>query len=408
VVPYDLAERGGVKHHAHDLAAALRAGGDEVLIVGPSSTPIDRGTLDGSRIPPRRGFGGQSPPAPHASDDAHTRRLGGVINVRSNGSDNRLALLVSPLAVWRFFRRERFDVVHVHEPPVPSLPYWTAWFARHMPQVCTFHAYAEHSPPLMRVARRLWAGLQFGFFQRGIAVSQAAADYTRLTWKRPLTIVPNGVRTDLFRPADQPRAADDGPLRLLFVGRIGDARKGFACLLAAYEALRARGVPVTLDVVGELGGAPLPAPRPGLTYHGPLPLHDLIARYRACDLFVAPSTGQESFGIVLAEAMACGRPIVCSDIDGYRRTVDERGACLVPPRDPEALAAAIARLAARPEERWRMGAINRDKARSYDWTRVAAQVREVYEAAIEDRAARGPRAVLPAAEPSVRRRIGAS
>lgn len=363
VVPYDLAERGGVKHHVHDLAAALRAQGDEVFVVGPSSRP---------------------------SRDERTLGFGGVVNVRANGSDNRVALFVSPLAVWRFFREQRFDVVHVHEPPVPSLTYWTAWLARHMPQVCTFHAYAERSPVAMRIARRLWARLQFGSFQRAIAVSEAAAEYTRLTWTRPLEIVPNGVRTDLFRPADDPPQAGEGPLRLLFVGRLGDARKGFAYLLDAWQRLRARGVAATLDVVGELGGAAPPEPLPGLRYHGALPLQGLIEQYQRCDLFVAPSTGQESFGIVLAEAMACGRPIVCSDIDGYRRTVDPRGACLVPARDAGALTAALVRLAGRPEERWRMGAINRERARAYDWSRVASRVREVYAGAIEDHAvARG-------------------
>jgi len=136
---------------------------------------------------------------------------------------------------------------------------------------------------------------------------------------------------------------------------VGDPRKGLRHLLVAYDQLRARGVAATLDIVGELGGATPPSPRHGLTYHGPLHLADLLAHYRACDVFVAPSTGQESFGIVLLEAMACGRPVVCSDIEGYRRTVDPQGALLLPPGDADALAQGLAELAGQPARRQRMG-----------------------------------------------------
>src|SRR5204862_7264267 len=142
-------------------------------------------------------------------------------------------------------------------------------------------------------------------------------------------------------------------------------------LFEAYAGLLARRLPVTLDVVGELGQAEPPPSLPGLTYHGAVAFERLSQLYRSCDVFVAPSTGQESFGIVLLEAMACARPVVCSDIPGYRQVVDPDGSRLVPPGDAGQLADAIAELARQPDLRRRMGASNCARARAYDWSLVA-------------------------------------
>src|SRR5262249_13966711 len=156
----------------------------------------------------------------------------------------------------------------------------------------------------------------FPWFQRAIAVSRSAARYAKNAWRGPLAIIPNGVSNALFRPASAPSIADE--VRLLFVGRIGDRRKGARSLFDALPGPVARGLRVTLDVVGELGDAAPPPAVPGLRYHGAVGTERLAELYRACDVFVAPSTGQESFGIVLLEAMASGKHVVCSDIDGYR------------------------------------------------------------------------------------------
>jgi len=145
---------------------------------------------------------------------------------------------------------------------------------------------------------------------------------------------------------------------------------------------RRRGA-VTLDVAGEAAG-PLPPEMPGLTYHGPLPLSTLVERFQSCDVLVAPSTGQESFGIILLEAMASGKAIVCSDIAGYRQVVDAQGAALCPRHSPEGLAAAIAELAANPERRRAMSIANRERALHFDWPHLAAHVRAQYLLAMEN------------------------
>jgi phosphatidyl-myo-inositol alpha-mannosyltransferase len=351
IVGYDLSEPGGVKHHAQELAHSLRMRGDHVSVVGPSSGPVVGN---------------------------HVVAFKGVWRAVSNGSDNAFGLLVAPWQVWWYFRRHRFDVIHIHEPLLPSLAYWAIWATPRTPHVATFHAFGEHRPAALRAAERLGALTLYPLVQGAIAVSSAAADYAANTWSRPITIIPNGVSTQLFSPA---QITPSHTLRLLFVGRLSDERKGIAYLLDAFRAARQAGVAVTLDVVGENHGEPIGAVE-GVTFHGRLPLDQLVERYRACDVFVAPSTGQESFGIVLLEAMACGKAIICSDIEGYRSTAAHEGALLVPPRDVGALALAIETLATDPAGVLRMGEFNRARALPYDWTCVADRLRDEYLLAI--------------------------
>src|SRR5262249_15244351 len=154
--------------------------------------------------------------------------------------------------------------------------------------------------------------------------------------------IPNGVPTDTFTPG--PLRVPVSGARLLFVGNWRDPRQGLPYLLEAVEIVRRQGPAVYPYVAG--GGWPGTENAEGVTCHGGIASEEAIAeRYRACDIFVAPSTGQESFGIVLLEAMACGRPVVCSDISGYRAVVEPAGARLVPPRDASALARTILDLA---------------------------------------------------------------
>jgi phosphatidylinositol alpha-mannosyltransferase len=375
VVPYDLAEEGGVKSHAFHLAAAMRRAGDQVEVIGPLSR-------------------GSAPP--------HVRGFGGVVNIRANGADNHMSLLASPWAVGRYVRERAFDVIHLHEPMVPPLSYYALWASTGAACVATFHMYAEKEPAPSRVARGVLAPVIFPLLHAGIAVSRAAADYAAVVWRRPLHVIPNGVPTDLFTPGTNGSPPKPGaPLRLLFVGNWRDTRKGLPILLDAYRRLLASGLAVSLDVIGEGSPGPDMSSLPGTTFHGAVAVEKLADHYRHCDIFVSPATGQESFGIVLLEAMASGRAVVCSDIRGYRDVANPEGFRLVPAGDAGALAAALETLARDPARRKAMGAANRARALAYDWSRLADRVRSVYREAVAERslgrataAARSPRATV--------------
>ncbi len=380
VSPYDLSLEGGVNKHVFYLAESLRSQGDEVEIIGPRS----------GNLPEGRGITG----------------FGGVVSIQGNDSDNRLGLLTSPLSVRAYMRSRRFDVLHIHEPFLPSLAYYALWTTDAKAKVATFHRYSEREGLPTRLARRVLAP-HLRWFDRAIAVSAPAARYAQVAWPRPLAVIPNGVDTKFFKPGKPIPDRHDGVTRLLFVGQWTDKRKGLPVLLEAYARLRARGVNVTLDVVGQGDPkVPPPAGLHGLTFHGRVPEAGLRRRLHECDIFVAPSTGSESFGIVLAEAMAAGRPVVCSDIEGYRQVVSPNGALLVPPLDSGALVDAIAALHRDRAAARAMGQHNLHEARKYDWQSIAPQVREEYELALS--APAGARTLLgrrwtlyraPASEP---------
>lgn len=350
LVTYDLCEPGGgVKQHARQLAEALRDMGDRVTLFGPSSYSID---------------------APHI------RGFRGVVDISSNGSGNRLGIFVSPVALWRFIRQQQFDVLHIHEPLPPVVPYYATWMSPGVPKIATFHAYSERSSLMLLAARRVFGPFILPFIHRGIAVSEPASRHARIDWSGPLNIIPNGICARVFSPGAY--RSSHRELRLLFVGRTVNERKGFGYLLEAVARARVGGVNVQLHLVGEQEPRTAKLLPPYVIHHGPLSESELAAQYRACDVFIAPSTGQESFGIVLLEAMSAARPVICSDIDGYRQAANPAGTRWVPPRDADALCRAILELAARPDERRRMGDSNVRYVRQFDWALLTPRIREEY------------------------------
>jgi phosphatidylinositol alpha-mannosyltransferase len=239
-----------------------------------------------------------------------------------------------------------------------------------------------------------------------IAVSETARATAELYHAGPYQVIPNGVDVERFHPLVEPFAAwrTPGVTNLLFVGRL-DPRKGVQDLIAAMpEVVERTDGRVRLLVVGDsylrpqVMAAVPGAAREHVHFLGHVPSEDLPRWYATGDIFCSPATGNESFGIVLVEAMAAGRAVVCSDIPGYRTVVTpNRDASVFPPGDVPALARAIAQLVEDPARRGRLAEAGRRRALEFAWPAVVDRIEAVYRASVEHspRARRGPAATRP-------------
>jgi phosphatidylinositol alpha-mannosyltransferase len=381
VTPYVYPLPGGVNEHVRYLYEGLIERGHDVRIIS-STHGLQRGN-EGDVIRVGRGF-----------------------SVPSNGSVGTLTVSPRYLSQIRaLLAREQFDVLHFHEPFVPLLSLFMLRESRSV-NVATFHAYAGWSTSY-ELGKRLLGGYARRLHGR-IAVSAAARHFIDRFFPGDYKLIPNGVDLTRYEGVQPIERWRDGTANILFVGRF-EGRKGLMVLLKAYRVLRRSGRDCRLLVVG--GGPQEREVRRYIATRG-LQGVELLGRvsddektrlFATADVFVSPATGQESFGIVLLEAMAAGVAIVCSDIHGYKGVV-HRGdqALLVPPRDHQALMKAIARLIDDPALRARMGASGRERARQFSWPNIAAKVDDYYAFVIRRLAATGSlpadfRAAVPAA-----------
>ncbi len=356
VCPYAWDVPGGVQVHIRQLARALEAKGHEVLVLAPARST--------STAPPP------------------VRIVGRTVGVPFGGT-------VAPICFSRrSFRRIRRlvdvfepDVVHVHEPMTPSTS-MLATFAATAPVVATFHAFAERSrlmelaaPALRTVDRRIAAR---------IAVSNAAAEFLGRAVPGEVEIVPNGTDVERFAHASAPAEGLPEGRRILWANRL-DPQKGFPVAVRAFARLAAELDDVQLVVAGDgrdRGALELLSDRDRrrVVMLGAVPNDDLPQFHAAADVFIAPAVGQESFGVVLIEAMAAGVPVVASDIPGYREVVrDGIDGLLVPPRDPNALAAAVRRVLDEPALASALARAGRERAGAYSWDVVAPRIEAIYQ-----------------------------
>ena len=239
----------------------------------------------------------------------------------------------------------------------------------------TFHTYSERSRGYLWAWP--WVRLVWSRLHARVAVSEAAREFATRYHQANFRILPNAVDVPL---TPSPAPGGPGPLRVLFVGRLDDRRKGFGVLVEALQRLEARApdtVVVTAVGPGTRTWEPRIPPALPLTLRGQVADDELAAAYRACDLVVVPSLGGESFGLVPLEAMAQQRPVVASRIPGYAAWLD--GATrLVEPGDPEALAVALAELAVDEPTRAALARKGRAVAEEYAWPAQAERWAELY------------------------------
>ena len=359
VSPYDFTWPGGVTAHVTQLARELGRNGHEVQVLAPHS------------------------PSRQNENDEPFVALGRSVPLPSGGSTARVSL-----SWWLYpkvrdlLQREAFDIVHLHEPMAPILPLCVLEFSEAV-NIGTFHASYKHNH-LYRLSHPLikrWHQRLDG----GIAVSPAALRYVNSAFPGNYKIIPNGIDLDHFTTKAAPWPEyQDGKINILFVGRL-EKRKGLRYLLEAFSRLKWDLPDIRLLVVGPgspdkeshsiLGGRGLT----DVVFTGSVPYKDLPRYYASADIFCSPATGAESFGIVLLEAMAAGKPVVASDIEGYAGIVTHGQECLLFPRkDIEALAQALGTLIRDPQLREKLGSQGRQTVKQYRWDRVAAQVEDYY------------------------------
>ena len=348
VCPYSFDVPGGVQAHVHDLAVSLIALGHDVSVLAPVDEPD-------VELPPFLVPAGRAFPVPY------------------NGSVARLAFGPLTLArTRRWLRKGRFDVLHLHEPTVPSVS-MLALFAAQGPIVATFHTATARSRALEVFGTALQPGLEK--ISGRIAVSSAARRVVVEHLGHDAVLIPNGV--DVHRFADAPQQRDGRTV--LFLGRIDEPRKGLEVLLAAVPEVQSR-VPGVRFLVAGPGELDEPPPE-GVQLLGMVSEADKPALFAGADVYCAPNTHGESFGIVLIEAMAAGTAVVASDLEAFRRVLDDGDAgVLVPVGDSAALAAALVSLLEDPAGRDGLRHRGSEAVLAYDWARVTSLIVEVYEA----------------------------
>lgn len=351
VCPYAWDVPGGVQFHIRDLAERLIDWGHEVSVLAPVSEEID---LPSWLVP-----------------------AGRAVPVPFNGSVARVSF--GPIAaarVRRWLDDGLFDVVHVHEPPTPSISLLTCWLAEG-PLVGTFHMAVDRSRAMNAVGPILESALEK--LSLRIAVSPAARETALAHHGREVVILPNGVDVDFFAQA-KARPEWQGK-SLAFIGRFEEPRKGLDVLINALPQVKIAHPDFKLFIAGpgEASDVVIPeALHEHVHFLGRVSEIQKAQLLSSVSLYVAPNTGGESFGIILAEAMAAGAPVLASDLEAFRDVLHGSGVHF-PNGDSSALGAAIVRLLDSPQELASMSERGKHMASQYDWALIADELTKIYE-----------------------------
>lgn len=359
VSPYDLAYPGGVANHITQLAKQFHDWGHEVKVIGPTSNPEN------------------------IIENAHYITMGRTVPFPSGGSLARISLSfwLEP-KIKRLLREERFDVVHIHEPFSSFLPLCFLFLSKTI-NVGTFHAFRD-SPRLYGISKLLLTRW-FNKLDGRIAVSKPAMQFVSKHFPGDYHIIPNGIDIDRFSKETKPIDKwNDNKINILFVSRL-EKRKGLKYLISAFGDLKWNHPNLRLIIVGS-GNLDEDSQRilsarkiNDVIIQGSVSHSDLPRYYKTADIFCAPNTESESFGIILGEAMAASKPIVASSIEGFKSVItDGQEGILVKPKDSTQLAKALDTLINNPALRHRMGATGRKRVEQFRWEKVAGEVLTYY------------------------------
>jgi phosphatidylinositol alpha-mannosyltransferase len=358
VCPYGWDTPGGVQSHVRDLAEYLIAQGHYVSVLAP--------VINDEDIPD------------------YVTSAGRPISIPYNGAVARI--LFGPLAfarVKQWIGSGDFDLLHLHEPAIPSISLLACW-ASEGPLVGTFHAASTKqkiafaiTPFIEPVIEKLTAR---------IAVSEAARETLQIHLDTDAVVVPNGIYAKKFSDAHSDQRWSGNTIG--FIGRFEESRKGLSILIAALPAIIEKVPDVRVLVAGPGNPAAVleemePHLRQRFTFLGRISEEDKANFMSSVSIYVAPNTGGESFGIILAEALAGGASVLASDIPAFDSLLGHgRYGSLFQSENPEDLAKRAIELFNSPELRRTIARAGREYAQSFDWDVVAERIYDVYEMAM--------------------------
>ena len=359
VSPYDFASPGGVTSHIQNLSVNLEQRGVFTKVFAPVS-----GSSHNS-IP-------------------NLIPMGAPISVPTGGSVARISL-----SVWlagrlrKSIETENFDIVHIHEPFAGALT--LAVLSKRLQNnplmVATFHSFEGSG--LYQIVPNKLLKKYFGKIDGRIAVSSAARSYVSKYLPSDYDIIPNGINTDEILMATPFQNLLDDKVNILFVGRL-EKRKGLKYLLASYCDLKWKFPNIRLIIVGA-GKLDVESQRilgernpDDVFIAGSVTHEEKLKYFKTADIFCTPATGQESFGIVLLEAMSAELPIVASGIDGYRSVLDEKEGFFTNIKDSRDLSEKLSRLIANKKMRMQMGKNGREKSKLFSWSIVTDKILDHY------------------------------
>ena len=358
VCPYSWDTPGGVQNHIRDLAEFLIAAGHQVSVLAPA--------LDDDKLP------------------SYVVNAGKPISIPYNGAVARV--LFGPVAfsrVRQWISNGDFDLLHLHEPAIPSISLLACW-AADGPMVGTFHAAAKRQKIIFAIGPILEPAIEK--LSARIAVSEAA----RLTLTDHLDtdaiVIPNGIYASRYHNGVQQEKWQGNTIG--FIGRFEEPRKGLSILLEALPVIARFAPDVKVLVAGpgdstEVEKSIHPQLRHRFEFLGKISEQDKANFMSSVSLYVAPNTGGESFGIILAEALAGGACVVASDIPAFDDLLGQgQFGALFKSEDSTDLAKVVIDLLRDERKRVELAKAGKARGQSFDWEIVAQQIYSVYEMSI--------------------------
>jgi len=360
VCPYGWDTPGGVQIHIKELSQWLIAKGHEVSVLAPV-------TDEGGHIEP------------------WVVSAGRPISIPYNGAIAKV--IFGPLAssrVKQWIGNGDFDLLHLHEPAIPSLSLLAGW-AGDGPMVATFHAAANPQKVANAIGTMLDPLIER--ITAKIAVSEIARETLKDRFNTEAVVIPNGLDTSKFEGIGA-RSEWALPNTLGFIGRFDEPRKGLAVLLAAIPKIVLEVPNLRILVAGPGNPSDFdklvpPELRERITFLGRISEIEKAQFFKSISLYIAPNTGSESFGIILAEAMAARTPIVASNLPAFTKLLDDgRSGAIFASENPDDLAQTILGLLSNAIKRDEIAVAGYEKAKSFDWNTVGDQILSVYEMAL--------------------------